>query len=299
LALGIQQARDDGPPPAFTLTVQAGDRPVARLELPASIADGGTDAARLSSLLEARLPRRWVVREGSARLVYALDRPQVVERVTRSWGESIVVAARPRSAAIAAPVVAQKLRNNCESAALEILLATVGVRIAQSELQAALPTDGPLDPIGVGGDRVWGDPEVGYVGRPEGGGVAGGFGVYQRPVESVARRYGVELEDLTGASVEAVYRRLLDGRAVMAWVGLSDGPYGTWTSPAGRRVRVNFGEHTVVLSGVAANGDLVVVNPLTGTRESWSRSKFRSMWELLDRRALATVQTDGVTATGA
>ena len=53
----------------------------------------------------------------------------------------------------------------------------------------------------------------------------------------------------------------------MAWVGLSDGPYGRWRSPRGRTIQVNFGEHTVVLKGIRADGSIRVVNPLEGTRE--------------------------------
>ena len=73
----------------------------------------------------------------------------------------------------------------------------------------------------------------------------------------------------------------------MVWVGLSAGPYGEWTSPRGRRIRVNFGEHTVVLHGIREDGSLLVSNPLEQTREVWDRGKFERMWELLGRRALA------------
>ncbi len=135
---------------------------------------------------------------------------------------------------------------------------------------------------------MWGDPELGFVGRPDGGGTAGGFGVYPGPVAAVAKRNGRALSDLTRASPKRVYRRLLEGRAVMAWVGLSEGPYDTWRSPRGRSVRVNFGEHTVVLAGIRRDGSLRVVNPLQGTAEVWSRAKFEAMWALLGRRALST-----------
>ena len=72
----------------------------------------------------------------------------------------------------------------------------------------------------------------------------------------------------------------------MAWVGLSDGPYGEWRSPRGRNVRVNFGEHTVVLTGMRGDGRIRVVNPLEGTRELWTRQRFETMWARLGNRAL-------------
>ncbi len=185
-----------------------------------------------------------------------------------------------------APVVAQRLHNNCESAALEVLLATHGTRVNQLRLQAALPRSGPLDPQGTGPDRVWGDPDRGFVGRADGGGTAGGFGVYPGPVAAVAARYEVPLRNLTARAPSRVYRALAQGHAVMVWVGLGAGPYGTWRAPSGRRIRVNFNEHTVVLTGIGKGGVLSVVNVLHGTRERWSRARFELMWRRLGRRAL-------------
>jgi hypothetical protein len=72
----------------------------------------------------------------------------------------------------------------------------------------------------------------------------------------------------------------------MAWIGLSDGPYGRWVSPQGKRIDVNFGEHTIVLVGVTRDGTLRIVNPLQGTSELWSRDRFEAAWQLLGRRAL-------------
>ncbi len=201
-------------------------------------------------------------------------------------GGTVAVTGRALSAKVKAPVIRQRLRNNCESAALQILLATTGVRVDQLRIQREFPHDGPLDPDGSGSAMTWGDPDVGYVGRSDGGGVAGGFGVYPGPVAAVARRHGRALDDLTGRPASRLYRRLRQGHAVMAWVGLADGPYGTWRSPRGRRIRVNFNEHTVVLSGMRADGLIRVVNPLEGTRELWSRERFEMMWARLGDRAL-------------
>jgi len=95
------------------------------------------------------------------------------------------------------------------------------------------------------------------------------------------------MDDLTASAPARIYGRLLRGRAVMAWIGLSDGPYDEWRSPAGDRIQVNFGEHTIVLTGIARNGDLRVVNPLNGTLERWSKPRFEAAWQLLGRRALS------------
>lgn len=274
--------------PSLALEVRAGERILQRLDLSAALHDGTIDPARLRRVLARALPPGWQVKTGRARILYALDPARAVRRILAAGPVPVVrISATARSSIVQAPVVAQKLRNNCESAALEVLLATVGSRRPQLTLQEDLPTSGPPDPVNGPDGRVWGDPDLGYVGRPDGGGVAGGFGVYQAPVRAVAARVGVKLEDISGTRLSTVLARLRAGRAVMVWVGLSDGPYGRWRSPAGRPVRVNFGEHTVVLTGVDAAGRVSVVNVLEGTRETWTQGELLTMWQRLDRRALA------------
>jgi len=276
-------------PPSLGLEVRAGERILQRLDLSAALREDGTiDPARLRRALARTLAPGWQVRTGRARIRYSLDRARALRRILAAGPVPVVrIGATARSSTIQAPVVAQKLRNNCESAALEVLLATVGSRRPQLTLQADLPTSGGPDPVNGPDGRVWGDPDLGYVGRPDGGGVAGGFGVYQAPVRAVAARAGVELEDISGTRLSTVLARLRAGRAVMVWVGLSDGPYGRWSSPAGRPIRVNFNEHTVVLTGVDAAGRVSLVNVLKGTRETWTQGELLVMWRRLDWRALA------------
>jgi uncharacterized protein YvpB len=247
-----------------------------------------SDALRQAVL--ARLPATFTLKRGPAQTTYALDGGAAAQQAVRDAprGGIVDVPSRAISAQIAAPVVAQQLRDNCETAALEVLLATTGVASDQLALQSELRLDGPRDPQGAGPSQVWGDPERGFVGRADGGGPAGGFGVYQAPIAALALRHGRRLVDLTGGSPTAVYQRVLTGHAVMAWVGLANGPYGQWQTPAGRLVRVNFNEHAVVISGLTAAGIVQVINPLTGTRELWTKLTFEAMWNRLGRRALST-----------
>ncbi len=279
-ALGSGGAPSDAVAPGVPWVARADGAVLARL--PAGVRPAAA-ARRLARVLPAETTRP----AGRASIRLALDVPAAV-RSARAGARDVRVPWRIVSASVPAPVVAQKLRNNCESAALQVLLATRGVRVDQLTLQAELPRSGPPDPSQSGTARRWGDPDRGFVGRPEGGGSAGGFGVYPGPVAGVARRNGVALRPLTGASPAAVYARLREGRAVMTWVGLTAGPYESWRTPEGREVSVNFGEHTVVLTGVEADGSLSVVNVLQGTRERWSRAYFETLWSRLGRRALST-----------
>ncbi len=272
------------------LRIVAGTRTVATIDRGLLESREPAARARVRLLLSQRVPASEWVALAHARVRYRNDR-SATARLAMQATEATATVALVRHAIesrIDAPVLRQRLRNDCESAALSILFATQGKSVSQVRVQGLLPRSGPLDPQGEGATRVWGDPDQGFVGRPNGGGTAGGFGVYPGPIVRVAQRLGVGLRNLTGTAPQTVYRRLLAGRAVIAWVGLSSGPFGSWRSPAGRPITVNFGEHTVVLRGIDGDGSLLVSNPLQGTAETWSRAEFESMWNLLGRRAVGT-----------
>ena len=295
IALGIAgfalsgRAQDEAGEGRDELVLTSDGTQVARLDISRFRKGDELNVAALASAARRRLPRTQIVRRGRARLTFELDRNAAARAVAglESGAGTVEVPRRAVASKITAPIVKQRLRNNCESAALSALLATAGVRKDQLDLQRQFPRSGPLDPEGAGAAMVWGDPERGYVGRPEGGGAAGGFGVYQRPVAAVAARNGKRVQDVSGSTPAVVYRMLLEGRPVMTWVGLQDGPHGTWRSPEGREVTVNFGEHTVLLFGIRRDGALRVMNPLSGAREVWKKQDFETMWARLDRRALA------------
>lgn len=244
-------------------------------------------AQRLARWLR-RVPSAREVRRGRALLRLRVDRSALhrsVARAAGAGGGAVVVPERTLAARVRLRVVKQVLRNNCETATLAMLLAARGISARQLDLQRALARSGPPDPVRRGGLPVWGDPDRGFVGRPDGGGTDGGYGVYEPPLLELARRRGARLERLTGQR-ERIYRTLMRGRPVMVWIGLSEGPYMTWRTPAGREVTGNFGEHTVLLTGI--DGDTLTVNdPLSGRRLRWSRSHFEQLWARLGRRAVA------------
>jgi uncharacterized protein YvpB len=237
-----------------------------------------------------RLPRTRRERRGLVTLWFKTDGTRLrraFQRALRAGGGTIDLPERAVASYVRLPIVRQALRNNCETAALAMLLAARRLRADQLDLLRRLARSGPTDQtVDSAGRTVWGDPDRGFVGRPEGGGASGGYGVYERPIEALARDRGVELTKLSGGAPANVYRSLLRGRPVMVWIGLSDGPYETWVTPQGRRVTGNFGEHTVVLTGV--RGDRLFVNdPLLGQRTTWTREQFELMWRRLGKRALS------------
>ncbi len=273
--------------------VLAGRRELGTFSVARYSADGRLDRSALRAAVLARIPAAERVRAGRATVTFDLDRDagarSAVSAATLGGGV-VQVPRRAVASTIAAPILKQRLRNNCETAALSILMQTVGTTRDQLALQRQLLRSGPLDPTGSGAGMRWGDPDRGYVGRADGGGVAGGFGVYPGPVAALARRNKVPLENLTGKTVNALYQRLRTGHAILAWIGLGDGPYGRWTSPEGKAIKVNYNEHTVVLHGITRDGTIAVSNPLQGTAERWTPQQFEATWRLLGGRALATTQ---------
>ena len=248
---------------------------------------GRADPARSPATIVRGLPGTATVRSGGVTTVYAIDRARARAGLGRATGGRLELPARPVAVDISAPVIAQRLRDNCETAALEVVLRTQGIHVDQLTLQRELERSGPLDPQPTAAGQEWGDPDAGYVGRADGTGPWGGFGVYPRPVIRLAARHGSRLRDLTGSPALSLYAALFSGRAVLAWIGLGDGPYREWVTPEGRPIRVNLNEHTVVLTGVRRDGSLDVVNVLEGTREVWSRARFEAAWSLLGSRAAA------------
>ena len=239
-------------------------------------------------------PRR-KLEDGSLTQTVELNQTKLEARLDAlgSGGGLVKVPEKTVSSRLVVPIIQQQFRNNCETAALSMLLASAGVAQDQVVLQEQVAKAEPLDPeIGAGGEEIWGDPNLGFVGRYDGGGPAGGFGVFQGPILDLASRFA-NPADLTEVKPEAVYRRLLAGHAVMTWIGLSDGPYSTWTSPAGKEVTVNFGEHTVLLTGIA--GDRVFVNdPIDGQKKVWTRDEFEAKWDLLGNRAISLRRSESM-----
>lgn len=264
-------------------------RPVSR---PVAVFAAGRRLETVSrrNVRHVRLPKRLAVRRGRARLVVEIPAVRAREEIVRALARRAhrldlnVVAV---SSSIALRPVRQVLHNDCEATALSMLLAAAGIHAGQLELQEQLPRSGPIDPEPGAGSTLlrWGDPEHGFVGRADGSGTYGGFGVYEPPIRALAARHGVRLVDLHGRSVSAVRAAVLAGEPVLAWVGLRAGPYLSWLTPAGERITVNLNEHAVVLVG-AGPGYVLVDDPLQG-RVRWSESLFSYRWKLLGRRALA------------
>ena len=238
--------------------------------------------ARLASVLA-----HWATREASgesgpgwrATVRWDTHAQVTLARAVRSRAGSVRIPVSVVSAHIDRPRIRQALRNNCETAALAMML---GGRVGQLQLQRELPLARPLDPIMTATGTVWGDPEQGFVGHVEGG----GYGVYDRPLLALARRYQPTAENLTGTSLATLRTALAGGRPVVAWIQFGPSSPRAWRTPAGRPVAANFAEHAILLVGF--DGERFEYhNPWEGTDEWISWWDLRSIWHTLGDRAIA------------
>lgn len=184
-----------------------------------------------------------------------------------------------RSTELSLPVVQQIYRDGCEAAALSMMLHG---RVGQRRLQSMLPIARPLDQEAGPNGLVWGDPERGFVGNVAGG----GYGVYDRPLLALARRFDPGTTNLTGTSLEAVVDALRRGRPVVAWIALGPSNPVTWTAPSGATIHANWAEHAITLTGYRA-GAIAYNNPWTGARERFTLAQFAAVWAVLGDRAIA------------
>ena len=182
---------------------------------------------------------------------------------------------RFKSLALHLPRVRQVYRNDCEAAALAMMLSG---RVGQRTLQAALPIASPVGRTG----SVWGDPQLGFVGDVRGG----GYGVYERPLLRLARRYDPGASNLTGRPFKQLIAALRTARPIVAWVALGASTRVTWITPNNRTVIADFAEHTILLTGI--DGTRLTYNdPWDGRRKTMAVAEFRSLWRRLGDRAIA------------
>ncbi|MFJ4184484.1 C39 family peptidase [Kitasatospora sp. NPDC089509] len=185
-------------------------------------------------------------------------------------------ASASEASAVSVPYYHQQLANDCEAAALRMILAARGTK-ADDQLI--------LDEIGV--DRVHyefghsgplsGDPYVAFVGDPDGSEVDGtGYGVYYPPVAKAARTFGLTvLHDREEISLQTLKNELAAGHPAIAWVDylwrhLPNTPY---TAYDGRSVLyAGPAEHTVVVTGFS--GGKVSLNDPARGRTTVSEEEF-------------------------
>jgi uncharacterized protein YvpB len=186
---------------------------------------------------------------------------------------------------------------SCEAAALKMALSYEGIRTDENALLALIGRDTRPAVVDSGGRLLrWGNPNVSFVGNPDGKLTNyTGYGVYAGPIAKAAAAAGGKVlawgtnlppDRGKGISPAAVYRALLDGHPVIAWISNTyhDLSLGTYTAFDGTTVYYTLTEHAVTLIGVRP--DAVLINdPWFG--QSWhSKAQFESAFHTFEEMAV-------------
>jgi uncharacterized protein YvpB len=187
------------------------------------------------------------------------------------------------------PVIAQVMNLDCETAALQMGLATFGKLYSQPDLFKLEAPD--LRPAETANGRVqrWGNPYTHFVGDVNGLETnMTGYGVYWPVILAIARSHGRPgATGGNGLTAKAVYQALATGHPVEVWVetGFVRPWTSTWVSWDGKTIPYSLHEHAVTLSGVSA--DSVRVNdPLHGTQYWVTKTTFEQSWRDFGNQAV-------------
>jgi uncharacterized protein YvpB len=183
---------------------------------------------------------------------------------------------------IAVPVIRQTMVLDCETAALQMGLATYGYYYSQNTLFAREHAD--LRPPVMGPNHTvlqWGDPYTNFVGNVNGSDwTPTGYGVYYPVILKMARDIGLtNAHGGEGLSAATIYDALSTGHAVEVWIetNWTRPAVRTWTAWDGRTIRYTYAEHAVTLSGVSPS-QVRVNDPLHGTQYWVSKATFETSW---------------------
>lgn len=186
---------------------------------------------------------------------------------------------------------------SCEAAALKMALTHQGIRMDENSLLALIGSDPRPGVVDASGRLVqWGNPNVAFVGNPDGKLTNyTGYGVYAGPVARAAEKAGARVlawgtnlppDRGHGISPADVYAALLDGHPVIAWISNTyhDLLLGTYTAFDGSKVYYTLTEHAVTVIGVRP--DAVLINdPWFG--QAWhSKAEFESAFHTFEEMAV-------------
>lgn len=174
--------------------------------------------------------------------------------------------------------------TGCESAALTILLRYYGLNINMSDVVERLPK-GSL-PYTENGIRYGGNPYVEFVGHPNS---SSSYGVYEKPILSVAESFKSGVIDGRGMKLDDVLKIVSEGRPVIVWVSMNMAvPYisTSWTyKPTGEKISWMANEHALVIVGYNQN-NIVVSDSLYGMIKYYNRNIFESRYNTYGKRAV-------------
>ncbi|MER6350466.1 C39 family peptidase [Streptomyces sp. NPDC001634] len=165
------------------------------------------------------------------------------------------------------PLYGMQLSNDCEAAALRMVLASRGIQTGDQAILNRMGLDQTHYQFGRSGSMS-GNPFRTFVGDPNGSEKSGtGFGAYYPPVAAAARSYGLGVRAAgQGVSLGQLQAQVAQGHPAIAWVDYLWRRAATTSYTAYDGARVPYAgpaEHTVVVTGFSGN-NVTVNDPARG-----------------------------------
>ncbi|TCN24135.1 SH3 domain-containing protein [Mesobacillus foraminis] len=185
------------------------------------------------------------------------------------------------------PIIAQRpeLPSGCEVTALAMALQYYGVNVSKTTLAREMPYDSTkLVRNENGSIKIWGDPDVGFVGTPFGN----GFTINPGPLKKVLDKYRAGGVNLTGSNFSEVEQHILQGKPVLAWFTIShEMPVArSWQTPSGKTINAARPLHCIVVTGV--DSQYVYFNDSELVKNvKMPKDKFIKIYNAMGKRALA------------
>ncbi|WP_409296006.1 SH3 domain-containing protein [Peribacillus sp. SCS-26] len=226
---------------------------------------------------------------------------KVIRKETNGWyrisfngktgyvsGQYVTTGSVTASKRLNVPLVYQRpeLPSGCEATALTMALNYYGVKVGKTTIAKKMPYDSTkLVRNADGSIRIWGDPDVGFVGSPFGN----GYTINPGPLKRVLDQYRSGGINLTGKSYSEIEKQVALGRPVLAWFTISHEmpTKRTWKTPKGKIINAARPLHCIVVTGFDSN--YVYFNDSESRQKNvkMSKSKFSSIYNAMGKRALA------------
>lgn len=179
---------------------------------------------------------------------------------------------------LAVPYYHQQYNDDCEAAALRMLLAYRHHNLTDAQILTKIHVDLAHPYAGYSGSRS-GDPYVSFVGNPKGEELYNtGFGVYYPRIAAVAKGEGLSvLKAGQGISPSSLYQAVAAGHPAEVWVDYlwrAKTPHYYTAFDGARVLYAGPAEHAVVVAGVTARY-VLIDDPARG-RYWLSKSRFEA-----------------------
>ncbi|HHT7188864.1 TPA: S-layer homology domain-containing protein [Bacillus cereus] len=181
-----------------------------------------------------------------------------------------------------------ELYNGCEVVSLQMLVEYyTGRSVNKVNFAFQMPFDNTRLQKQGGQFKVWGDPDVGFVGDVTGR--TPGYAINPGPLKQLLDQYA-RGTNLTGNNFSVLESYVRNGKPVVTWVTVAlnnPRPTVTWKTPQGKTIYARMNTHAVVLTGVDDN--YVYYNdPFYGTKNvKISKARFESIYNQMGKKALS------------